>query len=269
MAAAFFLLFKAVAPLVKPVVDSFVLLIKGVLPGLTEMLKKARGPLSDLFLNFGKIVGLKIGDWFKEAIPYIKDSATYFLDLVKALGSIITFLIKFGGESAKAFGGSQFKGFGKLLEDIANDLLKLIIPAFEGWTAVMAPLARDLLIIVAPLIHLLAVNPALVKTLAALAAAWFLVSKAVTVTAIAMKILGFSSATILAVAPWIALAAAVVIAVVLIIKYWKPISGFFVKIWKDIWSGFIGPFINFFMNTVPHAFGVNPLTGLRSTGLCW
>lgn len=254
--SAFTDMFKAVTPLIKPVEESLLLIVKGVLPGLTFMLDKARKPLSELFINFGKIVGLRLGDWFRAATPYIKDSATYFNKLIDILGKTGTWLIRFGGETAKAFGGSQFKGFGKLIKEIGDDLLKLLIPAFTGWTAVMAPVLQILLEILVPILNFLAKNPALVKTLAGLAAAWLLVGKAVEIAAIAMKIFGISSETILAASPWIALAAAIVIAVILIIKHWKPISAFFVKIWKDIWSGFIGPVINFFTKTIPHAFSV-------------
>lgn len=256
LATGFTSLFKAVGPLVKPVEESLLEIVKGILPGLTDMLNKARGPLTALFLGFGKIVGVKIGDWFRTAAPYIQVSGKYFLALVSALGSTVTWLIKFGGETAKAFGGSQFKGFGSLIQQIANDLIKLVIPAFEGWTGVMAPVARDLLLILTPLLNFLAANPALVKGLAAMAAAWLLVSKAVTFSAIAMKLFGVSTDAILVAAPWIALAAAIILAAILIIKYWGPISSFFVKIWKTIWSGAIGPMINFFTNSVPHAFGV-------------
>lgn len=256
LATAFILLFKAVGPLVKPVVESLLLIVKGILPGLTDMLNKARGPLSVMFTTFGRIVGLKVGQWFRDAIPYIQVSATYFNKLIGILGSLGSFLIKFGGESAKAFAGSQFKGFGKDIQSLANSLLKLLIPAFEGWTGVILPVAKLLIQIITPMLRIMAANPALVKVLAGLAAAWFLVGKAVVVATIAMKIFGVSSATILAAAPWVALAAAIVIAVVLIIKNWKPISAFFVNIWKHIWSGFIGPMINFFTNTIPHAFGV-------------
>ncbi len=56
--------------------------------------------------------------------------------------------------------------------------------------------------------------------------------------------------------PWILLATAIVVAAVLIVKNWGPISRFFINIWNHIYSGFIRPLIAFFTNTVPHAFAV-------------
>lgn len=249
-------LFTAVSPLVKPVEESLLLIVKGILPGLTFMLKAAKGPLTDLFVNFGKLVGINIGQWFRDAVPFIKDSGTYFDKLIGFVGKAGSWLIKFGGATAQAFAGSQFKGFGKIITDIANDLTKLFIPAFEGFSGVMAPIAQDLLMIITPLLNFLANQPGLVKAIAGLAAAWLLIGKAVTIATIAMKLFGVSSEVILAASPFVALAAAIIIAVILIIKYWKPISAFFVDIWKHIWSGFIGPMINFFTNSIPHAFGV-------------
>lgn len=249
---SFTALFKAVGPLVKPVEDALLSIVKGILPGLTFMLNKARGPLSALFEGFGKIVGLKIGDWFRAATPYIKVSSTYFLKLVSALGSVVTWLIKFGGEAAKAFGGSQFKGFGAVISSIGNSLTKIVIPAFEGWTAVMGPVIKELLQILEPILAFLAAHPALVKAIFAIIAALQIMSKAVTVLVAVTELLGLSLDAI----PFVALAAAVILATILIIKHWGQISAFFVRVWKAIWSGAIGPMINFFTNTVPHAFGV-------------
>lgn len=251
---AFTKLFTAVGPLVKPVETALLEIVKGILPGLTEMLTRARKPLSDMFIGFGRIVGLSVGQWFREAIPYIRDSGTYLLDLVKILGAAGTFLIKFGGEFAKAFAGSQFKGFGKSLQDMANSILKLLVPAFEGWTAVMAPLARILIDIAAPVLRLLAANPALTKTIFALIAAWMIYSKTLAIVRGAMALLGIT--TDVALGPWVLLGLAIAAAAYLIVTHWKPISGFFVGVWKAIWSGFIGPMINFFTSTIPHAFSV-------------
>lgn len=247
-------LFKAVGPLVKPVVTALTEIVRGILPGLTSMLNKARGPLGDLFVKFGKIVGLRIGDWFRAATPYIKASSDYFLKLVDALGKTVTWLIKFGGETAKAFGGSQFQGFGKIISQIGNDLLKIVIPAFEGWSEVMAPVIKDLALIALPLLNFLAKNPALVKAIAAIASSFYLMSKAVLAVNIVLGILDLELTPIGAL--FVGIAAAVAIAAILIVKYWKPISAFFVTVWKHIWSGFIGPLINFFTETIPHAFSV-------------
>ena len=249
---SFSALFKAVAPLVKPVEDALLSIVNGILPGLTFMLDKARAPLSKLFEDFGKIVGLKVGQWFKDATPYIAASGSYLNKLVSALGSVVSWLIKFGGESAKAFGGSQFRGFGAIIQSIANSLLKIVIPAFIGWTDVMAPVIKELLEILQPLLAFLAAHPGLVKAIAEISAAYLVLSKVTAGLIIVTKLLGLSITAL----PWVALAAAVVLATVLIIQHWGPISGFFVKIWKEIWSGAIGPMINFFTNTIPHAFGV-------------
>jgi len=246
-------LFKAVGPYAKVVLDSLLLMVKGVLPGMTDMLNKARGPLTAMFLTFGKIIGLKLGQWFRESIPYIKDSAIYFNKLINALGNVGTFLIKFGGEVAKAFAGDQFKGFGTLISRIANDILKLLIPAFEGWTAVMAPVAKYVLGLAADLADFLVKHPAVTKAIFAMIAAYMLFSKALRIVDISLAITDALEIGGI----WGLVAVAVVAAAILIIKYWGPISGFFVMIWKHIWSGFVGPMINFFMNTIPHAFGVS------------
>ena len=249
---AFTALFKAVGPLVKPVADALLEIVDGILPGMTDMLNKARAPLSALFENFGKIVGLKVGQWFRDAIPYISASVTYFNKLISILGDVGSYLIKFGGESAKAFAGGQFKDFGSLISSIANSLLKIVIPAFEGWTAVMAPVAKEILEIVAPILAWLAANPGLVKAIFETIAVLMILSKTMTILIGVTDLLGLSMDAL----PFVAIAAAVIVATILIIKYWGPISGFFVKIWKEIWSGAIGPMINFFTETIPHAFGV-------------
>lgn len=64
---------------------------------------------------------------------------------------------------------------------------------------------------------------------------------------IALKI---TSATI----PWIAVATLIVTAAVLIITHWKTVKTFFVKLWHDIYGGFIAPMINWFTKSLPHAF---------------
>lgn len=262
LAKSFTDLFKAVGPLVKPVEESLILLVNGILPGLTSMLNKARGPLGDMFTTFGKIVGLKVGDWFRAATPYIKDSAKYLNALVSAGGSVITWLIKFGGESAKAFGGSQFKGFGPLIQSIANTLIKVLIPAFEGWTQVMGPVVRSLLQIIAPILAWMAANPTFTRTLLEVVAA----------LQIYYKVLGIARAATLLMIPVLeafdiemdanpiglvvlGIAALAAIAIV-VVKNWKPISGFFVGIWHDIHDGFVAPLTNFFEKTIPHAFNV-------------
>jgi phage-related protein len=250
LAVAFRDLFTAVAPLVKPVEIALLEIVKGILPGMTSLLNAARGPLSALFIGFGKIVGVKIGDWFRAATPYIKASSNYFLALVGALGNVVTWLIKFGGESAKAFGDPALKGFGPIIKAIANDILKLIVPAFQGWIEVIAPISKILGYILVPLLNFLANNPALVKGITEFAAAWYLAAKAIAIVNVALKLLWINPLG----APWVALAAAIIIAAVLIIKYWGPISRFFIKVWKDIYSGFITPFVNFFAKTIPTTF---------------
>ena len=240
-------LFKAIAPLVKPVETALLEIINGILPSMTQMLRAAKGPLSDLFTTFGKIVGLKVGQWFRDAIPYIKDSAKYFNNLISILGSVGSFLIKFGGQVAKAFNSTDFSGFGGLINDIGNDLTKILIPAFEGWVKVMLPVIKALLEIIAPILDFLAQQPGLVKALAEIAAAYLIVQKAAELTALVMD----SSLGV-----WGLVAIAVVVATVLIIKHWGPISAFFISVWKKIMSGFINPLINFFTNTVPRAFNV-------------
>lgn len=252
LAGAFSSLFKAIGPLVKPVEEALLEIVKGILPGMTDMLTKARGPLSALFIGFGKIVGVKIGDWFRTATPYIQASGKYFLILIGALGDVVSWLIKFGGATAIAFGGSEFKGFGSLIGRIANDLLKIVIPAFEGWASVMAPVAKALLGIVTPILDFLARNPGMVKAILATYAAFKLLNIALRIVDLALVITDALEIG----GVWGFVAIAVVAAAILIIKYWKPISGFFVNVWKVIWSGAIGPMINFFTNSVPHAFGV-------------
>ena len=263
LAKAFASLFKAVGPLVKPVMDALLEIVNGILPGLTQMLTQGRKPLTDLFEAFGKIVGLKVGQWFRDAIPYLKDSAHYLTMLVGIAGDVIGFLIQFGGESAKAFGGSQFKGFGKLIGQIANDLIKIVIPAFVGWTAVMAPVVLALAQIITPILTFLANHPGLVKAIAEIAAAFFLLNKAILIAEIAMglmePILAALDIEMEANPIGLVVLAIEALAVVafLVVKNWKPIAGFFVGIWKDIWSGFIGPMVNWFTKSLPHAFDVS------------
>jgi hypothetical protein len=54
--------------------------------------------------------------------------------------------------------------------------------------------------------------------------------------------------------PWVLLGLALLAVTVIVIKYWTPISGFFVKLWKDIYSGFVTPLENWFTVTLPHTF---------------
>ena len=246
---SFTALFKSVAPLIHPVLVSLLEIVQGILPGMTLMLNKTRKPLSDMFTGFGKIVGTRLGQWFKDAIPYMQASVKYFLGLINALGQAGSFLIRFGGESAKAFGNPALKGFGPIIERIANDLIKLVKPAFEGWVEVMAPVAKAIAKIVLPLLDFLANNPKLVKAITTMAAAWLIAAKAIAVVNIALKLMGKAELG----NPWIALAAVIVLAAVLIVTHWKPISAFFAKLWHDIYQGFVSPLINFFTKSVPHA----------------
>lgn len=187
-------LFKAVAPLVAPVEKSILSLATGALPGLTSMLTKARQPLSDLFTGFGRIVGLKVGEWFNTATPYIQQSSQYLLKLVSALGSTVTWLIKFGGETAKAFSGGELNGFGGSIKEIANDITQLIVPAFQGWMGVMAPIAHVLLDIVGPIAQFAAANPRLVQSIAAVTAAMLALNKASSlITGAGAAMTGFGS----------------------------------------------------------------------------
>lgn len=227
LAVSFRNLFTAVGPLVKPVLQSFLEIVQGILPGMTALLTKARGPLTNLFLAFGKIVGLRLGQWFKDAIPYIQVSAIYFNKLINALGIAGSYLIKFGGESAKAFTNPALKGFGPLIERIANDLIKLVKPAFDGWVSVMAPVTKALLKILVPILDFLARNPALVKAITAAVAAFLLFNKVKGVIAgvqLALKGLGTGGV-------WGLVVAAAVLAVVEIIDHWKQITNFFKKFW--------------------------------------
>ena len=266
-------LFRAVGPLIKPVLVALLEIVRGVLPGLTFLLNKARGPLGDLFVKFGKIVGLRVGDWFRAAAPYIKVSSDYFLLLVDALGKTVTWLIIFGGKIAKIFTGSQFKGFGAIIGKLAGDLLKIVIPAFQGWADVMVPLGKVIGTALIPLLDFLVAHPEIVKIVAGFAAAWVLVSKGLVlaraaliafdvVMAIADVLMDANPAGLLAlsiealVVAVLALTAAMTVGVVEIIKHWSGIATFFTGIWKHIWSGFIGPVINFFTNSIPHAFSV-------------
>jgi nucleoid DNA-binding protein len=231
-------LFKAVAPLVKPVETSLLEIVKGILPGMTDMLHKAKGPLSDMFIGFGKIIGLHLGQWFRDAAPFIKDSSHYLLMLLDILGKAGSFLIKFGGQLAHAFAGPQFKGIGKLIGEIASDILNLLVPAFQGWTGVMGPVVKELLELMVPILDFLAKHPALVKAIFSLIAAYMLFRKALMLVDVSLAITDALEIG----GVWGFVALAIIAAALLIIKYWKPISGFFVMIWKHIWSGFIKPF---------------------------
>lgn len=262
LAKAFTKLFTAVAPLVKPVEDALLEIVNGILPGLTDMLNKARAPLSAMFESFGKIVGLKVGQWFRDAIPFIKDSGTYLNELISILGSAGSFLIKFGGQTAIAFSDPALKGFGSTIRELGNDLLKVLVPAFQGWIEVMAPVIKDLAEILTPILNFLVANPALVKAIATIAALWFLYGKAILVAVVAAKILttvmgALDIALDANIVGLIVLAIeALAVAVFLVIKNWKPISKFFVGIWHDIYNGFAGPLVAFFTVSVPHAFSV-------------
>lgn len=245
LAKSFHDLFAAVGPLVKPVVDSLLEIVDGILPGMTDMLRKAKGPLSDMFIAFGKIVGVKIGSWFEDAIPFIKDSAKYFNNLISAAGSLIGWLIKVGGALAIAFNGSQFKGFGPLLESIGTSLVKIIIPAFEGWTSVMGPVVKSIAQIVAPILAWMAANPGFVKGLFAMIAAFQILTKVLVVAAGVTEIFEgiFAALDIemdanpigLVVVAVVALAAAAF----LIIKNWTPLVNWFKKNVYDGWMKYL------------------------------
>lgn len=234
LATAFTKLFKAVGPLVKPVVDSLLSLVKDVLPGLTDMLNRARQPLSDMFETFGKVVGLNLGKWFEDAIPFIKDSGRYLNVLIEGLGMAGGLLIKFGGGIAQAFQGSGLKGLGGLIGQMGTDIVKILIPAFQGWVAVMGPVAKDIALILTPLLNFLASNPGVVKAIAGIAATFYVLAKALTFARAAVVLFGLSTDVVM---PWLAVIGLVAIAALLIVKYWGPIKNFFIKIWQDIYNG--------------------------------
>lgn len=259
LAKSFHDLFAASAPYVKPLVMMFTDFVKTLLPGWTTMLRAAKAPLSSLLINIGKIVGTSFGNWFKAAIPYIKDSAKYFLVLLKALGFIGVILVKFGGEVAKAFGGKELTGFAPLLKEIANDIVKLIGPALAGWLSVMAPVTKALLQMMVPLLNFLANHPALVKAITAVVAAFMLFSRIkLAMNAAAAGIGGLKKALDgLSKGNWIALIIAAVVAVtILIITHWKQIRTFLMETWHYIYDHF-GKFLAaFFENTIPHSLKV-------------
>jgi SLT domain-containing protein len=68
--------------------------------------------------------------------------------------------------------------------------------------------------------------------------------------------------------PWVLLGLALVAVTVLVIKYWGPISKFFIDLWNHIYSGFISPIVNFFTQTIPHAFDV-AIAAIKSTLGTW
>jgi SLT domain-containing protein/phage-related protein len=244
-------LFSATAPYVRPLLTMLTGLVNAVLPGLTDMLNKARGPLSFFLVNLGKIVGTQLGNWFKAAEPFIKSSGTYLLDVVNALGNIGTFAIKAGGHLANGFVAAlpTLKSLWDIFSSVAGMFTRMLLPALEQLAPALAPLAvvfaqqaaaitksfapaiqavvNVLVVVIKWLAKFLTAHPAIVKAILGIALAWKLLSIAFSLS------------------PFGAIVTALIIVAAVIYKYrkqivngligaWNFVKSWTIRIWNDI-----------------------------------
>jgi phage-related protein len=231
-------LFAASAPLVRPFLDMLTNLVDTILPALTQVLTKAGKPIGDLVRNLGMIVGTKIGDWFKAAIPYIKDSGTYLSALVSVLGGAGTFLVKFGGSVARVFMAMAplFKQLGQSAGFLGEIFFKVIVPAIiqlvgplsqvvaeviaaggafaKALLPVLIPIADGIVQIVAGILKFVAAHPGLVTAITDIAIAWKLLSLAFSLSPFGLVI------------------TAIIVAAALIVHYRKQIVEGLIIAWK-------------------------------------
>lgn len=267
-------LFKTSGKEIQPFVTSLEDLIKGVLPGLTSMLGKTQGPLSNLIVSIGKIVGSGLGQWFETAAQYIsKLSSQYFIMLLKGAVNLGTGIIKLGGilsqilvpviKLLEPIVAKLVGNFGKTgttliailvpaIEKIGPPLVKLaaslltVSAEFTGtFLVALKPVVQGLSTMIAVTANFIAQHPAIVQAIVAVALAWKVLTVAIEISKAA-----FEST------PWGLIITGIVIGAALIIRYWTPISHFFEMIWNNVYSGFIKPLVAFFTNSVPHAFDV-------------
>jgi SLT domain-containing protein len=264
-------LFSAVGPYVRPLLGMLTGLVNGVLPGLTDMLKKARGPLSSFLVDLGKVVGTQLGNWFKAAEPFIKNSSKYLLAVVNALGSIGTFAIKAGGHLANGFVAAMptLKALWGIFSSVAGVFTRMLLPALAQLAPVLAPLAlvfaqqaAAITKSFAPAIQAVVnVLTAVIKWLGKFLTAHPAVVKAIIGIALAWKLLSIA----FSLSPFGAIVTAIVIVAAVIYRYRTAISNAligawnFIKSWTiRIWNGIV----TFFKNYWPYLLGVFGVVGL-------
>lgn len=241
-------LFAGSAPLIQPFVNMLLNLVKGVLPGLNEMLQKSGGAIGGFVQKLGQVVGSGIGGWFKAAIPWFKQSADFFLLLMRGAGGLGSALIALGGAVASILtpvlkalapvfnalfgalgktGGTMLSILIPALNQIAPPLGKLIAMVLQvsgSFTNVllkaMAPVIEGFAEILGAMLRFATRHPTVVKAITAIIIAWRLLNMA------------------FAVSPWGLAITAAIVAVSLIVKYWKPITHFF----EGLWNGIVGAF---------------------------
>lgn len=249
--ATFTAFFAAAAPYVPIFVTFIENLVGTLLPEFASLMDKARAPVQGVL--------------------------TALLGFVKSgIGSFLSAMGNNAGTSAKAFGVllAQIQPLLPLLGGLSGIAAKLVV-AFPALVPLILGVALGLKAIlvvssVAAGVGKLTAAFTALKEMCILTRIQLLLMEAQTIAVKVAQLAVAAASKVWAAAQWLLNAAldgnpiglliialvGLVAAVILVVKNWGPISGFFIDIWNHIYSGFITPIVNFFTQTVPHAFGV-------------
>jgi SLT domain-containing protein len=199
--------------------------------------------------------------FFAAAAPYVPVLTNFFLRLVGTLLPQMTALMQRVQPAVQhvldAFIGFVRTGVGGFLTQVGTGA-GVSAGAFGKMLVALAPLLPAIGQLATLTAQLVNRFPILIPVIGGLlvavkvAAAVNVLSRAFDVAKAAAIALGISMDTI----PFVAIAAGIAIAAVLIITHWGAVQRFLVAAWHAIYGGAVAPMINFFTNTIPHAAGL-------------
>lgn len=184
--------------------------------------------------------------FFAAAAPYVPILTKFFEQLVGTLLPQLTgLMVKVQPAVQKVLNAFLLfvkTGVGGFLTQIGAGALSSA-SAFGGLLVAISPLLPAIGKMAAIVATLLAKYPILIPLILGLA--------------VALKVATLAMAVFTAISeanPIVLIITGIAVAALLIIKYWGPISGFFVRVWGAIYNGFVAPLAHFFTSVIPGIF---------------
>lgn len=236
---------RIVGPFLTPLLNGFTSLVVGILPGLLGLLKLAGPAVSAVGVVLG-VLGRAIGTILGGLGPGVKAASVLLVAVSQIIGALAPVVAALAVKLAVAL-APAFVAIARGLVALTPSLIKLV--------GLLGPVLVG------------AVNLAVIG-LTAIIGAFTRLPAPVKLAALAIIAVGLALKLAAAANPWILLITATIIAVGLIVRYWKPISGFFVGIWHTIHDDFVAPIVNFFTKTIPNAFST-AIGAIRRTLGTW